>query len=306
MKRISMGLAALGLTLAACSSDTAAPNTIAGGSSAPLTQADAQVMSDEMRGEIAGFSSGATLIDMLHLGFPVFPEAVRAFHDRRFDFGFPTNCPTATPVPPVDSDGDGVPDSLQLTFDPANCTFSRQDGQASMVLSGTITITDPPTFTSGLRVVYGTFTQKVTVDTFFFVRTVNGPWKLAANSDGFTAADSTTASRTSNDTTHKNSSLAKAWLVTFVADAPGTFSRMHHLPSGLFNIDGTTTRTRGTVTKTFSVTTVTPLHRDASCQSEDKIDSGELHVAHTTSSGTQTVDIKFTGCGQDPTVTLAT
>lgn len=305
MKRTTLALAALGLTLAGCSSsDTSAPN-LGSGSSAAVTQADAQAMSDETRGEISGFSEGATLFDLEGSRWSIFPEAVRLFGHRRFDFGIPSNCPTIAPNPPQDPDSDGVPDSLQLTFDPANCTFSRHGGLASMSLSGTITITDPPGFTRGLRVVYGAFTQKITVDTFFFARSVDGPWEMASDSNGFAGTDSTTVARTSNDTARKNSSLAKAWYVTFVADTPGTFSRRHHLPSGLININGTTTRTRDTTVKVFSIATVAPLHRNASCTDEDdKIDSGELHLTHTTSSGTQTVDIKFTACGQDPTVTV--
>ena len=53
--RFSIGVAAIGLTLAACSSsDSNAP-----GNAAPLTQADAQVIGDEMQSELAGMSDGA-------------------------------------------------------------------------------------------------------------------------------------------------------------------------------------------------------------------------------------------------------
>jgi hypothetical protein len=303
--RFSFGVAAIGLTLAACSSsDSNAP-----GGAAPLTQADAQAIGEEMQTEVAGLSDGASLNNFLTPSFSAPPGAVRAFHGAFHGPVFFTprsaGCPALSENPPTDTDGDGVPDNLTLTFDPATCTFTRPGGHASLELSGAITVSDPSTVGKGLRLAFATFQQKFTIeDSIFFQRSVDGVWQLTSDSSGFAATDSTTVLNTSSQ--RPSSELAKAWQVTFGADSGSTFGPCLRLPSGDFIINGTTTRTHDTVTRSFSVTTVAPLHRDVTCDAESKIVSGELDVIHTDSAGTATVHITYNGCGQDPTIALVT
>lgn len=304
MMRFSFSVAAIGLTLAACSSsDSAAP-----GGAGPLTQADAQAIGDEMQSEVAGLSDGSSLTNFLTPNFSAPPGAVRAFHGAFHGpvfFSPSAGCPTLSENPPIDTDGDGVPDNLTLTFDPATCTFSRPGGHASLELSGAITVSDPSTPGKGLRLAFAGFQQKFTVqDSIFFQRNVDGAWQLTSDSTGFAATDSTTVLHTSSQ--RPSSELAKAWQVSFGADSGSRFGPCLHLPSGDFIINGTTTRTHDGVTRSFSITTVTPLHRDVTCASENKIVSGELAVAHTDSTGTATVHITFNACGQDPTIALVT
>jgi hypothetical protein len=132
--RFSLSVAAIGLTLAACSSsDSNAP-----GNAAPLTQADAQVIGDEMQSELAGMSAGGSLPELMSCHFGFFPGAIRFFHGPIHFGNPPAGCPTVTPDPLVDTDGDGIPDIMTLTFDPATCTFTRPGGQRSVTrLQGT-------------------------------------------------------------------------------------------------------------------------------------------------------------------------
>jgi hypothetical protein len=294
-----MGLAAIGLTLAACNSDTGAPN-----GAAPLTQADAQAIGDEMQTEVAGINDGASLTSFMTPSFAAPPGAIRAFHGPLF-FNPVSGCPTLSENPPVDSDSDGVPDNLTLTYDPTICTFGHPGGHATLELSGTVNISDPSATARGFRLSFGTFQQKFTVnDSIFFQRSVDGPWQLVADSSGFSSVDSTTVTNTSSK--YPTSTLAKAWVVSFVADSGSVAFPRWHLPSGDFDIHGETTRTRDTVTKTFSVNTPVPLHRDITCTAHNKIVSGEVDVAHTGPEGSATVHIIFNGCGVDPTVNLVT
>ncbi len=76
------------------------------------------------------------------------------------------------------------------------------------------------------------------------------------------------------------------------------------LPSGDLTVNGEMTWTRGTESHELSVTTVTPLHHDATCMSHPKFTSGELVVTKTGPNGTVTVHIVFNGCGVEPTVTV--
>jgi len=69
-------------------------------------------------------------------------------------------------------------------------------------------------------------------------------------------------------------------------------------------VNGSMSRTRGTASHSFAVTTVTPLHHDATCTERPAFTSGELLVVKTGPDGTVTIHIVFTGCGVDPTVTV--
>ncbi len=290
--------AALGLTLGACSSDTGGPS-----GAAPLTQAEAQAVGVELQGEVAGLTTGASLHGFLAPSFVALPEAVRASRVA-LHFMPPSNCPTLSEFPPTDADGDHVPDNLTLTFDPATCTFTDPHGN-SIDLSGAVTITDPSQVSPGLRVVFAAFQNKITLaDNRFFRRSVDGVWQLVSDSSGFGATDSTT---TEHESTERGlATLAKAWQVNFVVDPGEVFVPDHSLPAGLFTISGSTTRTQGSESKSFTIATVSPLHHDPACTDDNKIVSGELHAVHSDTRGTATVDILFNGCGVEPTITLIT
>jgi len=299
--RVSIGVAAIGLTLAACSStDSTAP-----GNAAPLTQAEAQVIGDEMQTEVAAFSSASSMPDLMSFRFGFFPGALRLFHGPIHFGTLPVGCPTLGD--PTDSDQDGIPDNLIVSFDPTVCTFTRPGGEVTLELSGSVTISDPPLATNGLGLDFDQLQQKLTIqNSDYFLRRVDGPWQLTSDDAGFEATDMTTV--THESTLHGTRTLAKAWHVTFTAEAGSTFSPHQPLPSGDFVIDGTTQRTRDGVTKSLQIVTPdgAPLHRDATCTADNKIVSGTLRITTTNASGTQTVEITFNGCGVDPTVTLVT
>jgi hypothetical protein len=298
MKPMSAGVAVLATILAACnSSDTMTP----GSGGPPVTQAEAQAIGQEMQGEVEAMTSGATVTDFMSPSFPAPPEALHAFRGP-LSFFPNADCPTLSQNPPDDTDQDGVPDNLVLTFNETLCTFTH--GGASMVLSGTVTISDPTSVGQGLRIVFGAFQQKTTFQDAFFLRSLDGPWQLTSDATGFAAADSTTATHESS--LRPTATLAKAWQVNFVADQGSTFSRHARLPSGVFTIKGSTSRTFDTSTKKFSVVTADPLHRDITCDSPNKIVSGELDIEHSGPHGSATITIVFNGCGVDPTVTVVT
>ena len=79
---------------------------------------------------------------------------------------------------------------------------------------------------------------------------------------------------------------------------PATLALGQPLPNGTFTKSGTLTWTRGILSHTFTVTTVTPLVWDASCTTDRKIASGEIHWTLPDGGYIKTV---WTGCGIDPT-----
>ncbi len=308
MDRISRGsrslpgtLSVLVLLLAACSGDsTTDPN-----GSAPLTQAEAQAVGEEMQGEIEGITSGSALINFLAPDFPTAPAARRALGGSVAFASPPAGCPTFSEFPPTDLDADGIPDNLTVTFDSLVCVFTHPSGQARKVLSGSVTISDPSQVDPGLRVVFADLLHRTTIqDTIFFQRQADGVWQLVASAAGFSATDSTTVSHESSR--HGAAVLAKRWQVDFTAAQGETYIPHLPLPSGDFEIDGSTTRTRGSDSKSFVVTTAVPLHHDATCDAELRIVSGELDIVHTDPRGTASVNIVFNACGVEPTITLVT
>ena len=187
----SVLFAGIALTLTACNGmDKAGTGPGTGGNTSPLSQAEAQAVSEDIRGELGGMSAGASLSGFMA---PDLRVPVAAVYGGPRDFPMAPNCPALSQNPPTDADGDHVPDDLTITYDPANCTFASPTGHAVFTLSGTIHILDPSQTDPAIRVEFGNFQSKFAIDdTLFWLRRVAGPWQLLTSSAGFSATDSTT------------------------------------------------------------------------------------------------------------------
>jgi hypothetical protein len=86
-------------------------------------------------------------------------------------------------------------------------------------------------------------------------------------------------------------------LLTFTPAAGESLEFGAPLPDGTFTKSGTFTWSRGSVSRTFTVTTVEPLVWDASCTTDRKIASGEIHATLADGGYIRTV---WTACGEDP------
>lgn len=300
MRRTTFAAAVLAAILTGCStSDTAAP----GSGDGPFTQAEARAVADEMQGELNAIIDGASVTDIMVPSLALAPGALGVV-DGPVIFMPRSGCPTASENPPTDTDQDGVPDNLTLTFDPALCTFTSRDGRVVHVLSGAVTISDPTTEDRGLHLSWDNLEARTTIDeTVFFLRRIAGEWEQIRSATGFSLTDQTTVTHESSE--RPTSQLVKDWQVDFVADAGETFSHRWRLPSGTLTIDGSTERTRNGVTKSLSVVTTTPLHFDASCTERPRIDDGVLVIQHTGPQGTSTIAVEFTGCGEEPIITVS-
>jgi len=285
--RVAMIAAPLTLAMAACGRDAAAPD------SEPLDEAEALLIGREIATEVQGMAASFGLNGFLRppgdLGF--------GFHPRPGSV-----CPTFTPFPPSDSDGDGVPDALTLSFILPACSFTGRDG-ALLEITGTVEISDPSTTEFGFRVVVTRFQHKVTrPDASFVLRRLDGVVQVLRSETAFSARDTTTAVHESSD--GHSVSLAKAWLIGFVADPSQSIDGWRHLPSGTLTVNGSTIRTRGQVAHSLDIRTLTGLHFDATCDAEQKFDAGVLIITKLHPEHSVTIRVEFTGCGEEPVVTL--
>jgi hypothetical protein len=262
-----------------------------------LTDAEAQQVGREVAGEVEDVAGSFTLGGLL---VPAFPSAgITASSGVQPS---PTaTCPTLSPNPPVDTDGDRIPDDLTISFTLPDCSFSRNG--ATLEITGSIEVSDLSPTDFGIRVVFTDLKHKLSRDGGAFLSSdLNGARQVLRTSSEFSLHDSTTVDLESSD--HPAAQLAKAWVVGFVADAGQTFDGLRRLPSGDLTVNGNMSWTRGSTTHSFGVTTVTPLHHDATCTERPTFTTGELTVVKTGPDGTVTIHIVFTGCGVDPTVTV--
>ena len=204
--------------------------------------------------------------------------------------------PTRTPSPVTNSDGDPVPDSVNVDF--TGCTFTG-DGH-TVTLSGSIDIVDPtPTTTDrAFRTRSHAFTRAVTNSTTGTTRSVveNGVRSVVGTPDQIQLLDTTQTDYTYGS--GATASHARKWLATFAADQAGSIQMGSRLPSGNWSVSGSSVFTSGTNSYSLSVTTSAPLHFNASCTVEPRFDSGTLTAVVTKGTASTTVTITFTACGQ--------
>lgn len=295
-------LAGFALTLAGCNNDSMGSGGAPPQNTAPLTQAEARAVAEEMRGEVAGMTNGVSLEDLMVPQALVPVEAGAVFRGP-IAFTNPVDCPSFSEFPPTDLDHDRIPDDLLITFDSTKCTFGGSRGHAKFTINGTIHIVDPSQTDKAFRIEFGDLVHKFVVeDTLFWLRRVDGAFQVLTSNAGFSLIDSTTVGRESSN--RPSAELKKQWRAEFTVTAAAGFAVHTRLPSGDLTVNGSTERTHDSDTKIFAVETVTPLHFDATCMADDRIVSGELNVTYTRDAGVTMVNIKWDGCGVDPVVTV--
>jgi hypothetical protein len=270
------------VTLGACSDDRAGPSNDA------LTQAQAEfaaeAVSDDADAQAEVLSSSTS--------------SAADFRVAALPFG--TQCtppPTVSPAP-SDQDGDIVPDSVRFTFDPP-CILSLP--LRTVTRTGIIDVVDPtPTeadWARRVRFVDFLTTRERVVSGVTVSALRNGVRSVSGDVDGldldvtgfvtaFTHADGST-------TTH-----TRTWSAEFVADVPGSIVRTEPLPSGTWDISGTSTWARENGTWSATVTTNPGLHYNATCIEAPRFDGGTLTMVVTRGGNTTTVTVAYTACGE--------
>jgi hypothetical protein len=288
------GLALLGLS--ACSDGTA-PSTPA------LSQAQADTIAEVISSDIDdandGLTSGASNgLALSASALPVRPASLSVVGLLGLECTpRPARTP-ADPTPPADQDGDFVPDSVRWTFDPP-CVLSLP--LRTITRTGTVDLVDPtPTEADfARRVAFTDFTTSVErlVSGATVSATRNGTRVVTGDADALQH----TVTGFATEFTHADgstSSHVRTWTSAFSADVAGSIARNQPLPSGTWNISGTSTWTRGNRTWSLAITTNPPLHYNASCAEAPRFDAGTLTAVATRNGASATVTIVYTACGE--------
>jgi hypothetical protein len=284
--RLAAGALTVSLFAACSTSPTTSPQTPV------ISQAEASAVAEVVTTDAASLAGGVTLDVATGMPFAVAPMPGAPVMPATS-----ASCtPTRTPSPVANSDGDPVPDSVNIDF--TGCTFTS-DGHTA-TLSGSIDIVDPTPQTTdrAIRTRSHDFTRSVTNTVTGTTRSVveNGVRSVVGTADQIQVADTMTTGYTF--ATNATASHVRKWLATFTADQAGSIQMGSPLPSGNLSISGSSTWTSGTNSYSLAATTSAPLHFNTSCTVEPRFDSGTLSIVVTKGTATTTVTIAFTACGQ--------
>ena len=275
--------AALALTAFFASCNQATPI-----GSAP-SQAETQAVSDAISSELIASSSSLTLesgLQTLSMSDAVSAQARRA-------------CVTVNPDPVVDTDGDFVPDNATYTFD---CSLTRPLFTYST--TGTLQVSDPSSdagtwgFNSTANLT-STRTNSQNGNVLTEVRT--GTRSPRKTGDSITQSHNITVNRTLAG--EPKSVITNLWNLNFTATTPGSIQMGAALPAGTLSAAGNYTFARDGVTRTWTISTVSPLQYDPACDNELKTVGGTLRATLSGVGGSGFFEIVFGACGVAPVTT---
>lgn len=275
--------ALLALGAAACATDGTAPATPL------LSQAQADSLAEQVAFDAEDENAGATMSGDA--------AGTAASFAGSASPGLSRCTPTRTPASPGDADHDGVPDSVRIDF--TGCVLSWP--LETDTLRGTIDVLDPTALVAD-HAVQRIFTDLARVRVY----TISGKFTSETrNGTRSTRRDATTLENTETNFrtgyVFRNGGTAthvKTWMSNFTADVAGSIQPQQPLPSGTWNMGGTSSWTRGPNTYSLTVTTNPPLHYNASCTTAPRFDAGTLVAVVVRGARTATVSIQFTACGQ--------
>ncbi len=284
-----MGLAALGL--AACSGTTTPSTTSGGPTSSQMTEIGL-ASSDELDASL----SAMTLTDELS---PIgFAPATPTMSPVALGPGMLPMCATINPDPPIDSDGDGIPDDATITFD---CHRDVHGGTFSHTGEFRIQDTNPDNafdMDQTLTNIVWQFTDATGAQTFTATR--NGTRSRSGTANGASLSEDLTIVRQRPG--HPDATIHRAGTVTFTPAEGSTLAMHMPLPSGTFTVEGSQSWDRGDEHFSFTVTTVTPLAYNAGCTlTHQRIEAGQLRFDATVNGHTGYLLLTWTSCGMPPT-----
>jgi hypothetical protein len=210
--------------------------------------------------------------------------------------------PCATASTPADTDGDGVPDDATYIFTAPPCRFPDVRG-FSLDVVGQLRVVDPAPETAGFGAVvdFTNFRFTLTADDADrnYSVTRNGRVALTGSPAGLELSSEMQILRTF--TGLSDAAVEHVWTVSF--DPETTLQINQPLPSGAVTVAGTVNWTRGDETFELTLTTVTQLHYNATCDDTgQRFDEGELAVSGTFGDTPGTVHIGWGNCGDDPNI----
>ena len=292
-------LAALALTFGACGGD--GPQDPGGGDATPLTDAQLREIEaaagDETEESLAGlfeedFDDPGGLAGIDAAPAASLPASAAA-----------AECPLRSSRIPADPDGDRVPTSLTITFDPASCTRTGRDG-GTATLFGVRRVSDPAPTVAGFDrdVAFERLGFELRRDGTTLRVTRDGTRSVRGGTGTLNATEDVTVARVL--TPGGTASMRKQATAAFAPDAGETLAVGRPRPSGTLTLEGALAWDGTERDAVFTLTTVTPLHYDAACTDSrpaQRFDAGELRWARSVDGRSQGyLRVVFTGCGTRP------
>jgi len=217
-------------------------------------------------------------------------------------------CGVASQNPPVDTDGDLIPDNWSLTFSLPACHFADQTNAYDV--TGVLHITDIQPGTPGLALSFGLDNFKLAFSG------ANGSGYVSRDGTGSVSASSSGLSQTEDWTEVAvltgvtSASVDINWAATFAAATGQSITAGHSLPDGTYTPNGTVSFRQGNRVASFTVTTMDPLQYSAACAygvtqgtSMTPFSAGRVRVAVTSQQGSGYADVTYSSCNM-ATVTL--
>ena len=210
--------------------------------------------------------------------------------------------PCVTASSPADTDGDGVPDDASYTFTAPPCRFADVRG-FNLDVVGQLRVVDPAPGTAGFGAVvdFTNFRFSLTTDDpdKNYSVTRNGRVTLTGSPAGLELSSEMQILRTFSGLS--DAAVEHVWTIGFEPET--TLQINQPLPNGSFTIAGTVNWSRGDETFELTLTTLTPLHYNATCDATgQRFDAGELAVSGTFGETPGTLHIGWGGCGDDPNI----
>lgn len=253
-----------------------------------LTAAQTQAIGDSVVSELGASTSSMTAASLVDQGSSVSAFAVQSATQ-------PPACVTVSPNPPVDTDGDGVPDNATYTF---NCTRTRITGGTTKV-TGNATLGDPGV---GFNLSLSSLTTEVKNGdgSLSYTAVRNGTRAATGGSTQITLTHSLTVTRTT--TGNPTATITNASNLGFTAASGSSIVQGQPLPSGTISASGSYGWVRGSENFNFQFSTPTQLTYDTGCSSDLKITAGVLKATLVGTGTNGFIRITFNGCGLSPSI----
>jgi hypothetical protein len=296
------------LTFAGCGGDSATAPL-------PITADQLQSMGESIATELEGTIAQLTAQDVMNTngGAPSFSriprgpvKMFRGLSLDRYAVSKSTTtdisqCGQASQTPPVDTDGDQVPDNFSVTFALPACHFS--DATSNYDVTGVLRISDPQPGTAGLALNYGLENFKVAFSGG------DGSGYISRDGSGSVSVSAGGLSQTVNWTDLAvltgvtSASDVLHWTATFAAAEGQSIVAGRALPDGVYQPNGSVTLSEGRRSASFSVTTIDPLQYSASCAagvlegtSMTPFTAGRIRVSVSSAQGSGSVDVTYSSC----------
>ncbi len=305
------GVLAIGaLTLASCSDSGTTPLNV--------TPDQLQAIGESVATELEGGVAQLTAQDVMSTngGAPSFSRVPRSAATMTRGLAFSrtagatdiAQCGVASQNPPVDTDGDLIPDNWSLTFSLPACHFADQTD--SYDITGALHITDLQPATPSLALSFGLDNFKLAFSG------ADGSGYVSRDGNGSVTASSNGLSQTENWTEvaalsgYPSASVGINWTATFAALQGQSITAGQSLPDGVYSPNGTVSFRQGNRVASFTVTTIEPLQYSAACAdgvvqgtSLSPFIGGHVRIDVTNQQGSASADVTYSSCNS-ATVTL--